>query len=73
MRAANFGRAVVVGIGLALAATIPATSQAREGVNKHQAASARRNSVTESYGLRKAGHKALDGGWNVAPRRYGMH
>ena len=73
MRSTNFGRTAAVGIGLALAATIPATSQAREVVNGHQVASARGNAGIVSYGARQARHKALDGGRNVAPRRYGMH
>ena len=70
MRSTNFGRTAAVGIGLALAATIPAASQAREVVNGHQVASARGNVGIVSYGAR---HKALDRGRNVALRRYGMH
>jgi hypothetical protein len=81
MRSKNFGRTVAVGIGLALAAMIPAASQARETGYKDQAASAysaqalnalnaRWNAEAASY---KARLKALDASWNVATRRYGMH
>jgi hypothetical protein len=73
MESTNFGRTVAVGIGLALAASIPAASQAREVVAKHQVTSAHRQAEAASYGARQARHKALDGIWNVAPRRYLMH
>jgi hypothetical protein len=79
----NFGRTVAVGAGLALAAMIPAVSQARETATKTQARSAISLQTLEAlnaqwktevkgYKVLKAGLKA-QGEWNVAPRRYGMH
>ena len=84
MRATNLGRTVAVGAGLALAAMIPAVSQARETANKTQATSAtslqtlkalnaRWNAEAAGYKVLQARLKALEGEWNVAPRRYGMH
>lgn len=84
MRSKSFGRTVGVGFGLALVAMIPAASQAREVVYKGQAATAssvqalnaldaRGNAETVSYKARQGRLKALDAGWDVAARRYGMH
>ena len=84
MRATNLGRTVAVGAGLALAAMIPAVSQARETANTTHATSAislqtlnalnaRWNAEAAGYKVLQARLKALEGEWNVAPRRYGMH
>ena len=84
MRAMNFGRTVAVGAGLALAAMIPAVSQARETANKTQATSAYSlqtlQALTARYKAETAGYKILqarleaqENEWNVASRRYGMH
>jgi hypothetical protein len=84
MRAMNFVRTVAVGAGLALAAMIPAVSQARETANETQATSAislqtlkalnaRWNAEAAGYKVLQSRLKALEGEWNVAPRRYGMH
>jgi hypothetical protein len=80
----NFGRTVAIGAGLALAAMVPAVSQARETANNTQATSAyslqtldaltaRWNAEVAGYKVLKARLKTLEGEWNVAPRRYGMH
>ena len=66
MRSMHFVPTVGVGIGLALAAMIPAASQARETAIRSQAASAH-----SSQALIRL--KAFDDDWTVAPRRYGMH
>jgi hypothetical protein len=69
---------------LALAAMVPAVSQARETAKNTQATSAyslqtldalnaRWNAEVAGYKVLKARLKALEGEWNVAPRRYGMH
>ena len=84
MRATNLGRTVAVGAGLALAAMIPAVSQARETASKAQATSAYSLQTLETpnaqwkaeaagYKVLRARLKALESEWNVAPRRYGMH
>jgi len=73
MKSMNFGRTVGVGIGLALAAMIPAASQAREVATKGHTAS--RHSSEAAIRLRafeQARFKAFDDQWNVAPRRYLM-
>ena len=84
MRSMHFVPTVGVGIGLALAAMIPAVSQARETANTTHATSAislqtlnalnaRWNAEASGYKVLQARLKALEGEWNVAPRRYGMH
>ena len=83
MRSKNFGRTVGLGFGLALAAMIPAASQAREVVYKGQAATASSVQALNAFSARGDAEtvvtrpqgrlKALDAGWDVASRRYGMH
>jgi hypothetical protein len=68
----NLGRTVGVGIGLALAAVIPAASQAREVATKGQAASAHSSqALTRLEAFERARFKAFDDP-NAAPRRYLM-
>jgi hypothetical protein len=76
MRSINFGRkrTLGVGIGLALAAIIPAASQARETSIEGQAAGAHSSqALTRLKAFEQARFKAFDDEWNVAPRRYLMH
>ena len=82
MRGMNFGRTVAVGAGLALAAMIPAASQARETAHKTHAAmssqtlkalNARWNAEAAGYKVLQARLKALDNEWQVSRRHYGMH
>ena len=76
MRSINLGRkrTVGVGVGLALAAMIPAASQARETANKGQTASAHSSqALTRLNAFERARFKAFDDDRNVAPRRYLMH
>jgi hypothetical protein len=80
----NFGRTVAVGAGLALAAMIPAASQARETTSQAEARSAistetlsalsaRWNAEVAGYKVVQARLKTLDNDWQASRRRYGMH
>ena len=74
MRSMNFGRTVGVGIGLALAAMIPAASQARATAIKGQTVNAHSSqALIRLKAFEQARFKAFDDDWNVAPRRYLMH
>ena len=72
MRAMDFGRTAGVGFGLALAAMVPAVSQARETTIQGQATGASQTLI-RLKAFEQARFKAFDDDWTVAPRRYGMH
>jgi hypothetical protein len=73
MKSMNFGRTVGVAIGLALAATIPAASQAHKVATKGHTASTHSSQVLiRLKAFEHARFRAFDDERNVAPRRYLM-